>query len=236
MSMVSNHSPISRKEIVLGSPISEPRTVEALNALSKLSAVYQDSDSYYSPVPMPNVTREDAFKEIARHHFRDFGIFSAENLSRFMSARMSEVRSTLAALEAEGLLKKGFFIRDDPTLMWMLASDVGKKQNVHRGTFALNTQDNLHVYLRQHIKGEIGQSRAVIFEGTRISGHFDGKLTYAGSKVENFEGSDRAYRFLSDSARSLGISIEKGKSAEQDDDWDAVEFYLKSNPGAVTRK
>ena len=236
LSIVSNHSPISRKEIVSGSPISEPRTVEALNYLSKLSAVYQDSDSYYSPVPMPNITREDAFKEIARHHFYDFGIFSAENLSRFMSARMSDVRSTLAALEAEGLLKKGFFVRDDPTLMWMLAPDIGKKQKVHRGTFVLNTQDNLHVYLRQHIKGEIGQSRAVIFEGTKISGSFDGKLTHAGSKVENFEGSDRAYRFLSDSARSLGVSIESGRSVEQDDDWDAVEFYLKSNPGAVTRK
>ncbi|MEA4978182.1 MAG: ATP-dependent helicase [Methanomassiliicoccaceae archaeon] len=236
LSMISNHSPISRKEIVSGSPLSQSRTVDALSALSKLSVIHQDSDSYYSIIPMPKISREEAIKEIARRHFSDFGIFSAENLSRFMSARMSEVRSTLAALEREGLLKKGFFIKDDPTLIWILSSDVGKKQNIHKEIFALNTQDNLHFYIRQHIKAEIGQSRAVIFEGTKISGSFDGKLSYAGSKVENFKGSDRAKKFLGDTARSLGISMEDGKSVEQEDDWDAVEFYLKSNPGAVTRK
>ncbi len=119
---------------------------------------------------------------------------------------------------------------------WMLSKDVDKTQKIHTGTFILNSQDNLHVFIRPFIKEESGQSNSVVISGTKIIGSFTGKTTYAGSKVDDFKGSDRAYKYLSDTARSLGVTMEQTKTKDQDEDWDAVEFYLKSNPGALTRK
>lgn len=236
LSLIRDFSPISKKEIVSTSPFSEPRTNEILNYLSDQTAVYQDADSYYAEVPLPNISKEDALKEVFRYHFRDFGISSAEDLSRIMPTRMSEIRSVLAALERENLLRKGFFIKDDPTVMWMLAEDVGNRPILHGNTFILNSQDNFHVFLRPWIRKESGQSGPVIIKGTEIIGFFKGRLTYARSKVEDFEGSDRAFRYLNSVARSLGVQIGRDSSSEPEEDWDAVEFYLKSNPGALTRK
>lgn len=234
--MVKELAPVSKREAVRSSPYSEETTSESLNVLMKMSRLYQDSDSYYRPVPPSDMSPEEAFREVIRMHFRDLGIFSAENLSRFTGARMSEVRTALANLEEEGFLKKGFFIEGDPTLRWMLASDVGKEQKPAEGMFILNTQDNLHMYMREHIKREAGRTACVIFDGPSIIGWFDGKMTYAGSKVENFEGSDEAFGFLRDSAKALGVSLERKKYEDEDEDWDAIEFYLKSNPGAASSK
>ena len=120
--------------------------------------------------------------------------------------------------------------------MWMLAEDVGNKPRIHGNTFILNSQDNLHVFIRPWIRKESGQSGPVIIKGTEIIGRFKGRLSYAGSKIEDFEGSDRAFRYLNTVARSLGVQIGKDSSSEPEEDWDAVEFYLKSNPGAISRK
>ena len=236
LSLIRDFAPISKKEIVSSSPFSEPRTNEILTQLSNLTAVYQDQDSYYSEVPLSRISKEEALKEVFRYHFRDFGISSAEDLSRFMPVRMSEIRSTLAYLEKEGFLKKGFFIKDDPTVMWILAEDVGRKQRIHGTTFILNSQDNLHVFLRPWIRENSGQSTPVIIKGTEIIGHFKGKVSHAGSKIEDFEGSDRAFRYLNTVARSFGVRIGQDSSSEPEEDWDAAEFYLKSNPGALSRK
>ncbi len=235
LGLIKEYSPISRKEIMSSSPFSEPVTKEAMASLTNMTAVYQDSDSYYRVVPMPRMSRKEAVKEVFRYHFSDFGMSSAEELSRFMPMRMSEIRSTLALLEDEGYLKKGFLIKDDPTVLWMLSEDVGKMQKIHTGTFILNSQDNLHVFIRPYIKERSGYSNSTIISGTDIIGSFTGRTTYAGSKVDDFKGSDRGYKYLSDAARSLGVTMEQNKVKEEDD-WDAVEFYLKSNPGALTRK
>lgn len=236
LALIRDFAPVSKKEIISMSPFSELRTNEILNELSDLTVVCQDQDSYYVEVPLPNISKEEALKEVFRYHFRDFGISSAEDLSRFMPVRMSEIRSVLAMLEKEGFLKKGFFLKDDPTVMWMLAEDVGNKPRIHGNTFILNSQDNLHVFIRPWIRKESGQSGPVIIKGTEIIGHFKGRLSYAGSKIEDFEGSDRAFRYLNTVARSLGVQIGKDSSSEPEEDWDAVEFYLKSNPGAISRK
>ena len=82
LSLIRDHSPISKKEIMSSSPYSEPVTNEVITSLSNRTAVCQDQDSYYVEVPMPRISKEDALKEIFRYHFRDFGISSAEDLSR----------------------------------------------------------------------------------------------------------------------------------------------------------
>ena len=144
---------------------------------------------------------------------------------------MSTVRKILRDLEAEGFVKKGFFLRDDSTLRWMLSEDVGKGSNRFLGSFVLNSQDNLHVYMRDHIKREVGSTKSVIISGTKIVGSFKGKVCSSGAKVEEFEGTDRADRILREAAQSVGMRLDSERQRE-DEDWDVSEFYIKVNPGA----
>ena len=159
-------------------------------------------------------------------------MFSAEILSQFVGGRMVVTRTILRELEDEGFLSKGFLVRDDPTLYWILSGDVGVKPSRVLDNFVLNSQDNLHIYLRNMIKGETGAgANSAIFSGTRIVGSFKGKVCASGAKVEEFQGSDRAARILKEAAQSVGVSLETQRQRD-DDDWDVSEFYLKVNTGA----
>ena len=231
IALIKDRQPVTKKELLESSPYSPDRTSDILSDLSKNSVVYQDADGAYNLVQLKEMDRFEAMKQIARMHFRDFGVFSAETLSWFVGGRMSLVRRILAELEDEGFLTKGFFLRDDPTLMWMLSEDVGRTPTRFTDSLILNTQDNLHLYLRDIIKKECGATKSVIFSGTRIIGSFKGKLCGAGVKIEEFEGSDRADRILREAAQALGMRLDTERQRE-DEDWDVSEFYIKVNPGA----
>ncbi len=147
---------------------------------------------------------------------------------------MSVVRDLLRRLEDEGFLVKGFFMRDSPTVYWMLKEDCGKPIDMVRNEmFLLNTQDSLHVYLRDMIKNDVRSSSNIIFRGTRVIGSFKGKMTISGAKVEEFEGSPEARRYLKEVAISLGVRMDKDQRVQEDKDWDVSEFFIKTNPGAV---
>ncbi len=231
ISIIKDRQPLSKKELIDNSPYAPDRTSDILSELSKNSVVYQDGDGYYGLVQLKDIDSHTALKEISRMLFRDFGTFSAENLSIFLYNRMSVVRRVLRELEDEGFLKKGFFLEGDSTLRWMLSEDVGKTPRRFVEPFVLNTQDNLHIYLREHIKRECGSTKSVIFAGTNIIGSFKGKVCGSGAKVEEFEGTDRADRVLREAAQSVGMRLESERQRE-DEDWDVSEFYIKVNPGA----
>ncbi len=223
--------PMSKKSIINDSPLSLEHTTQALSELNRMSVIYQDSDSNYNIVEDRGIGQDEATLEIARMHFRDFGMFCAEDLSMFLSSRMSVTRGVLRALEKEGFVKKGFFIKDDPTLRWMLAEDVGKITRRAGDTFVLNTQDNLSVYFRDWIKSETGATRSVIIANNRIVGSFVGKLCASGAKVDDFQGNDRAVRLLKEASQSVGMRLDTQRQRD-DDDWDVSEFYMKVNTGA----
>ena len=229
---IKDNQPVPRKKLIECSPLSQEATVSALNSLVHLSMVYQDCNSAYNVLPARNITKEEALKQVVMMHFRDFGIFSAENLWTFADVRMAHLRQTLQELEDEGLLVKGFFEKDSPTLYWMLAEDVDAKMEKYRDLLILNTQDNLHVYLRGLIKKEIGATEAVIFRGTKIIGSFKGKLTASGAKIEDFKGGDDAWRVVRSTSVALGVRLDENGNQE-DDDWDVSEFYIRTNPGAL---
>ena len=231
ITLIAKKQPISKKQIVMDSPLSLDRTTEIFNDLNKMSVIYQDADGYYSLVDDGGLDQYKATLEIARMHFRDFGIFTAEDMSGFLTSRMPTTRRVLRDLEDEGFVKKGFFIKDDPTLRWMLAEDVGKNQRRAGESFILNSQDNLHAYLRDYIKAEVGATKSVIIANNRIIGSFVGKITAAGSKVEDFQGSERAARMMKEAAQSVGTRLDTQRQRE-DDDWDVSEFYTKVNTGA----
>lgn len=228
--IIKERGPVSRKEIQLRSPFSYNKTLDMVSALSKRCVTCQDSDSFYRWVKPNGMTRGEAVRELARRHFADFGLFSAEKMSQFLDLRMGETRSVLSDLEQEGLLAKGFFVEGDPTLYWMLAEDAGKRFAVFTGSFVLNTQDNLSLYLRDSIRREVGGTRAVIIQGTSIIGSFKGKMAPSGVKMEEFEGSNLALRIVQDQAKAYGVST-VSRRAEEDEDWDASAFYDRMNPG-----
>ena len=232
--IIKERQPISRKELVACSPLSERSTVDAMNLLMHQSEIYQDSLSKYSAVDLERRDRYGSMKEIVKMHFRSFGMFTADTLAQFMLSRMSVIRRILMELEDEGLLVKGFLYKDDPTVVWMLKSDIDMPiRPLRNEIFLLNTQDNLHVYFRDMIKREAGATENVIFKGTRIIGSFKGKLTISGAKVEDFKGSPEAKRYLRDLSLSLGVSIDDQRKEQEDKDWDLSEFFIKSNPGAI---
>lgn len=232
VNLIHDRQPVSRKEIISNSPFSEERTLEIVSELSKASVLCQDHDSYYYVVQPNGMSKDEAIMLLLKMHFKDFGVFSAEGLAQFIYLRMSVVRKTLAKLENEGFLVKGFLVENDPTPRWMLAEDQDLVPEKFNEMLLLNTQDNLHIYLRDMIKRECGSSECVVFDGTKIIGCFNGKVASSGTKVEGFEGSDKANRFIKDVAKSLGVKIEEVKPQE-DEDWDVSEFYLKTNPGAI---
>ncbi len=231
LTLIEKKQPVSKKKIIEDSPLSQERTAELFGELNKMSVLYQDADSNYNIVPDSGLSQMEATKEIARMHFRDFGIFSAEDMSLFLSSRMSITRDVLKSLEDEGFVKKGFFVRDDPTLRWMLAEDI---DNLHRrmgDSFILNSQDNLNVYLRDMIKSDTGATRSVVIANNKVIGSFVGKICSSGAKVEEFTGSDRASRMMKEAAQSVGMRLDTQRQRD-DDDWDVSEFYTKVNMGA----
>ena len=232
--LIKDRQPVSRKEMLDHSPFSSDKTLEVLSRLTHASMVYTDGHRNYCIVGESELDQRQALKEIVKGHFKCFGVFSAEQLYRFiLGSRMGELRAVLAELEDEGLLVKGFLKEDDPTVMWMLKEDIDKKMPTIDETFLLNTQDNLHVYLRNMVKQECGSSENVVFRGTEIIGSFKGKLTVTGAKIEDLKGNDEALKFIKNTMTALGVSSDRRK--EEDKDWDVCEFYLKTHPGSKSK-
>ena len=225
--IIKERQPISRRELILASPMSEERTVELMNALFHDSVVYMDAKSKYGIIKEVKMDQYGSMKEVVRMSFSEFGMFTAEQMSYFFGLRMAVVRRMLAEFVEEGFLVQGFFKKDDPTVCWMLREDVHRTIEPVTGMLLLNTQDNLHVYFRDIIKREFGTEN-IIFNGTKMIGAFKGKLTASGAKIEDVKGSKEVMRFIRETAAQLGVRIE-----EPDDDWDVSEFYLKTNPGTM---
>ncbi len=230
LGIIRRDQPVPKKAVLEACPYSPEITSKALTELTRGAVIGQDTDSRYVEVPDSGMDRFEALKEVARMHFRDFGAFSASRMSEFLECGMQTTREVLAALEAEDFVRKGFFIEGDPTLVWMLAEDVGREARPLTESFVLNGQDELALYLKDVIKRRCGSIRSVIMHGTEIIGSFKGKVSSSGAKVEEFEGSDRASRVLMEAAQSAGVRLESERERE-DDDWDVAEFYAKLNLG-----
>ncbi|MCL2143161.1 MAG: ATP-dependent helicase [Methanomassiliicoccaceae archaeon] len=230
--LINERQPVSRKEILEHSPFSPERTLETLSKLTHASHVYTDGGRNYCLVQDNGMGQREALKDVIGRHFKCFGAFSAEQLYRFiMGVRMGELRSVLAELEDDGLLVKGFLRENDPTVIWMLKEDIDRNIEMTEEMFILNTQDNLHVYLRDTVKQECGSSENVVFQGTKIIGSFKGKLTVTGAKIDDLKGNDDALKFIKATMVSLGVSADRKK--EEDKDWDVCEFYHKTHPGTM---
>ncbi|MBE6527410.1 MAG: ATP-dependent helicase [Thermoplasmata archaeon] len=232
LKVVSDRAPISKKEIQFRVRGSYDDTADAITSLMKKTVICQDEDNYYRPVPVNGMTRDDGLIEVARWHFTDYGIMSADDVAEYLDLHMWETRHVLSLMEAEGILSKGFFIEGDSTLYWALREDVGKPVPKFNSMFILNSQDNLAHFLRKEIKESASTMRSAVFLGTKVAGTFKGKVVPGEAKVEEFSGSDEAWDFLAETARSYGISLAPRRRDDLDEmDWESSEFYSRTNPG-----
>jgi ATP-dependent Lhr-like helicase len=172
---------------------------------------------------------ESARREVFRTIFRAFGIFSAENLSAYtrFEYSMADVRGMLRALEDEGTLAKGFFVRGERTLYWMLKEDLDLVGSIEfRERFVLTMWDNLSIYLRRQMseRWEIGVSY-LVFDGATTVAAFKAKKRKWRLDVSQFVGDPKARAIVKGWANANEVVVVEESGRIADDE--IMEWYEK---------
>lgn len=147
-----------------------------------------------------NLTRNYARKFVLKRIIKNFGIFSSENLSSFTKREypMKELKKILRELEREGVVKKGFFRKDDDILYWMTTESVEKLLNrkmnyVFSGYLIVSPQDQLISFLAAELRKLFGfGSCFIIIKDLEISGVFKVRKIKNKNLITDFVGDDSA--------------------------------------------
>lgn len=237
MRMLREGKPMTRQQVFDRSPLGHRATYDAMKELTNGTFIYVDQNKRVRPVPDIDLSVPEARREVVRHLFRCLGIFTAENLQRYMRYEMpmKELRSTLAELEDEGFLVKGFLLEGDESVHWLLAEDVGRIGTVDaQEQFVLSPEDNLHSYLHPWIKQMLGSSyHSLIMDGPRVVGSFRGKVKSRDMELQELHGGAEAKAILTRHLRSLGLTLRMPPSVDEVPDWEVQAFYEKTHPGEV---
>ncbi len=234
---IEESKPLSRNQLFDRSPLGHRGTHDALKALSNATIAYLDQNKRVRLVPPSELSVPEARREIVRHCFRNFGLFTAENLSRFMRSEMGmkELRATLAELEREGFLVKGFLVDGDENVHWAMREDldrIGKVKVTEK--FVLGPEDALHTYLAGRIRQELGGTyHSLVMDGPRVIGSFWGRIKATDMVVQNFRGEEEARLVLTRHLRSLGLTARVDDHVPTVPDWEVQAFYEKTHPGEV---
>jgi ATP-dependent Lhr-like helicase len=232
--IIEEEAPISKHKLFDLSPVGHRRSYDALRALLRSTIVYADPHGLLRPVPDNGMEPHQAKKELMRMAFRNFGIFSAENLSRFLGfiMPMRELRSMLAELEQDGMLVKGFLLEGDDTMHWMLADDVDSIKGIETpDRFVLTSDDNLAVYLQYPwIRTEFGCTCNVIFEGVEMKAAYKSRTRGKDIVIVQFIGDREARRTLNDHIRNLGLTL-RDEEGDRLAEWEIQEFFEKTHLG-----
>lgn len=235
--MVRESKPMSRQQLFDRSPLGHRATYDAMKELNNGTFIYIDQNKRVRAVPELDISAWEARKEVVRHLFRNYGVFTAENLQRYMKYELSmrDLRAVLADLEEEGFLVKGFLLDGDDTVRWLLAEDAGRiGPAAVTEQFVLSPEDNLHSYLQPWIKQRLGGSYySLIMDGPRVIGSFRGKVKAKDIELQEFVGDVEARAVLTRHLRDLGLTIRVPPTASEVPDWEVQEFYEKTHPGEV---
>ena len=234
---IRESKPLSRNQLFDRSPLGHRGTYDALKAMNNATIVYVDQNKRVRLVPEIDLPVTEARMEIVRHCFRNFGVFSAENLSRFIKHEMSmkELRSTLAELEKEGFLVKSFLVEGEESVLWVLKEDLGRIGNVRTTEkFVLGPEDALHTYLAERIRQDLGGSyHSLVMDGPRVIGSFRGRVKATDIVLQDFKGDEEARSILNRHLRSLGLTARVEDKVPSIPDWEVQAFYEKTHPGEV---
>jgi hypothetical protein len=165
--------------------------------------------------PYRNLTKGYARKYVLKRILKNFGIFDLESLSSFTKREyyMKELREILLELENDGDLKKGYFIKDDDTLYWMvkddienMSSEMDDAESDHR--LIVSPQDQLTTYLAPMVRQRFGYGSCfIIFRGYEISGTFKIKKQNKKIKIIDFQGDDDDWRSVEKFFRAQRLEL-----------------------------
>ncbi|MBI0584616.1 MAG: ATP-dependent helicase [Methanomassiliicoccus sp.] len=237
MRTIAESKPMSRNQLFDRSVMGHRATYDALKALNDATITYLDQNKRVCLVPESKLSVGDARKEVVRHCFRNFGLFTAENLSRYIryGMPMKELRIILAELEEEGLLSKGFLIDGDENVYWALREEVDRIGKVRTSEkFVLGPEDGLHTYLAEWIRQNLGGTyHSLIMDGPRVIGSFRGRVKAGDIVLQEFKGDREAREVLNRYVRSMGLTLRMEDSTATVPDWEVQAFYEKTHPGEV---
>ncbi len=229
LAVVRQEGPATRMRIHQESPLGYAATAAALKTLMEGNYVTRDAANRYLVVPAPRLDAAKARREVLRMMFRAFGMFSAENLAAYtrFEYAMGEVRAILREFEDEGFLAKGFFVRGERTLYWMLREDLEHVGKVRfDGRFVLTPLDNLSLYLRRAMAEKWGLGVAyVLFDGPRPVAAFKAKRRKWEFVVTEFVGDSRAWSIVEEFAEANEVQVTEKSTRIADEE--VMEWYEK---------
>ena len=198
--IVGEEGPISRQRILALSDLSYPATNDALRVLYRGNLVTRDATNRYRLVPDARISREDARREVLRRIIRSLGATSAEALAAYtrFEFNMGETRARLREFEREGWLTKGFLVRGERTVYWIVKEDVDRVEGMSfRRKFVLTPMDNLFLYLRQDIVNRFHSGYCYVgLEGTVMVASFKARRRKTVFVITEFEGEPEARRIV----------------------------------------
>jgi ATP-dependent Lhr-like helicase len=164
------------------------------------------------------LSKRKARELVVKRIIDNFGIFSAENLAAYTKHefKMSELRSLLRDLEQENYLVKGYFIKGDDTLYWMLKNGLEKElSKIKRSNldlknlqFVLNPQDQLAHYLTDEIRQKFGSgSYYVVFNGLEMTGGFKASKKSNLLEIKEFIGGDSEWDIVENFMYQNGLGL-----------------------------
>jgi hypothetical protein len=229
LAIVRSEEPMTRMRVHQQSPLGYSPTAVALKSLAEANYVTRDAANRYVTVPTPKVDARRARREVVRQMFQAFGLFSGENLSAYtrFEYSMAEVRQLLREFEDEGLLVKGFFVRGERTVYWMLKEDldrVGTLRFAER--FVVTPLDNLSLYLRRQIADTWGMGVSyLVFDGPRAVALFKAKRRKWEFQITEFVGEPAARSIVKGWGEANDITVVEDASRIADDE--VMEWYEK---------
>jgi len=238
MRIIRDQQPVKRERLVDLSPLGRESTLDVLRRMYASSRVYLDGNLCYVTSRRVRLSKEDAWAAVIRRMFDVYGVMSAEGLASMLSHEipMRQIRRTLRRLEDEGHLVKGYLLKGSGTLHWAsMEAFAGLGRAEFLSTVVVAPSDNIVQYLRACCRDLLPETgRHAIFRGVTLIGSFERRSSGGRSEFFDIQGEDGCGRIVAEYARKMGAV-----TSEKDDgrlsDWEIVDFYHRTHPGASTR-
>ncbi|HOE52436.1 MAG TPA: ATP-dependent helicase [Methanomassiliicoccales archaeon] len=227
--MLERNLPMPRRAFFERSVLGPGRTQDALRELVRATVVAYGRNNRITLVPSSGLDAREARLELLRLLFRNFGTFTAENLSRYLRGEvpMRELRSLLAQLTEEGFLAKGFLERGSDAVHWALKEDldgIGRKDADRE--LVLYQFDNMAHYLYDEIRERCGGMGSLVMRGPHIIGCFRSKHSGRDLTIIDLQGGREAKEVVKGFVSELGWTVRE-KTSKEIPDWEIQEFLGK---------
>ena len=227
LAIIKAEGPLSHRRLYELTPLSYWDTSMAVKRLQTDLHVVRNADHQYVAVGDTPGSVKEARKTAMEQMFRAFGIFSAESFSAYTRSKygMGETRRLLKEFEDRGILVKGFFVRGEKRLYWMLKEDIGMIEHAtYDGQFVLTPQDDLSLYLRESIteRWHMGVCY-VIFDGPSMVGAFKARRRGSTLAIVKFEGENSSKRILERFEKENELAV--GEERDQITDEEVMRWF-----------